>query len=265
MKKISIEIEKKICNDYLTNKYSSRELGEKYSVSKSTILRVLKRNNIEIKNKRLVNNNLKIDYFEIIDTEQKAYFLGFIFADGCVSNEELFIDINEKDIDILIKFREAIGSQSKISTRIKGKSSMSRIAIKNKTFVEHLSKYGIIENKTKKTNYLPYKAIPKELWRHFLRGLIDGDGWVIKTKENRYHIGYVTQYNSTASDFVYMINELIEDKWSNKIINKDKKYSVVQIQKYNQVKQLATVLYMNSNIHLSRKFQMAQEILDSKS
>lgn len=62
----------------------------------------------------------------------------------------------------------------------------------------------------------------------------------------------------------YSSRELGE-KWNNKIINKDKKYSVIQIQKYNQVKQLATVLYMNSNIHLSRKFQMAQEILDSKS
>ena len=265
MKRISIEIEKKICSDYSTGKYSSRELGEKYSLSKSTILRVLKRNNIEAKNRRLVNTNLDIDYFKEIITEQKAYFLGFIFADGCVSNEELFIDINEKDIDILIKFREEINSQAKISTRIKGKSSMSRIVVKNRTFTDHLSKYGIIKNKTKNTKHLPYEIIPKELWRHFFRGLIDGDGWITKTKENRYHIGYVTQYNSTALDFIYMMNELIEDKWKNRVINRNKKYSVVQIQKSEQVKQLATVLYMNSNIHLSRKFQMAQEILDSKS
>lgn len=265
MKRTSIELEKRICEDYLTEKYSSRELSEKYSLSKSTALRILKRNNIEIKNKRLVNTELKKDYFKVIDTEYKAYFLGFIFADGCVSNNELFIDINEKDIDILIVFRDEIDSKAKISTRIKGKSSMSRIAIKNKEFTDNLSQYGIIENKTKKTMHLPYQKIPKSLWRHFLRGLIDGDGWVIKTKEERYRIGYITQYSSTAVDFIYMMNELIEEKWKNKIVNKDKKYSVVQIQKHNQVKQLATVLYLNSNIHLSRKFQMAQEILDSKS
>lgn len=265
MKRISMELETRICEDYLTEKYSSRELGEKYSLSKSTILSVLKRNNIEAKNRRLVNTELKTDYFKTIDTEHKAYFLGFIFADGCISNNELFIDINEKDIDILIAFRDEINSQAKISTRIKGKSSMSRIAIKNKEFTDNLSQYGIIENKTKRTMHLPYEKIPKPLWRHFLRGLIDGDGWITKTKEEYYHIGYVTQYSSTAMDFVYMMNELIEEKWRNKIINRDKKYSVVQIQKYNQVRQLATVLYMNSNIHLSRKFQMAQEILDSKS
>lgn len=264
MKKISDTIEKNICKDYSTGKYSARELGEKYSVAKSTVLRVLKRNDIKAVNKRLVNNNLSVNFFETIDSEVKAYFLGFIFADGSISNNQLFIDINEKDIDILIKFREEINSQAKISTRIKGKSSMSRIAIKNKEFTDHLIKYGIIENKTKNTSHLPYEKIPKELWKHFLRGLIDGDGWVIKTKEERYAIGYVTQYTSTASDFVYMMNELIEDKWTNKILNRNNKYSVIQIQKFNQVKQLATVLYMDSNIHLSRKFQMAQEILDSK-
>ena len=85
MKRTSIELEKRICEDYLTEKYSSRELGEKYSLSKTTVLKILKRNNIEIKNKRLVNTELKKDYFKVIDTEYKAYFLGFIFADGCVS------------------------------------------------------------------------------------------------------------------------------------------------------------------------------------
>ena len=81
IQKTPIEIEKIICDDYLTNSYSSRELSKKYNLSKATILRILKRNNIEAKNRRLVNNNLNINYFEKIDTEQKAYFLGFIFAD----------------------------------------------------------------------------------------------------------------------------------------------------------------------------------------
>lgn len=61
-----------------------------------------------------------------------------------------------------------------------------------------------------------------------------------------------------------MINEIIENKWENKIINKEKRYAVVQIQKRKQVEQLATVLYKNSNIFLSRKFQIIQEILDLK-
>lgn len=264
VKKTSKEIEEKVCQDYLTNQYSSRELGVKYSLSKSTILRILERNGIKAENHRLVNNDLIIDYFKIIDSEEKAYFLGFIFADGCVSNNQLFIDINDKDREVLERFRQEVHSNCIISTRIKGKSIMSRITIKNKSFVEHLKRYGIVENKTNNTYHLPVELVPKNFYKDFIRGLIDGDGWIIKTQENYYKIGYVTHYSSVAEDFVYMINYLLIDKWNNKIIRRNNKYSTVQIQSKKQVEQLAHALYANNNICLSRKYQVAQEIYDSK-
>lgn len=269
MKTVSTNIEEKIINDYKTGKYSLRELGIKYSYSKSTILRIMQKNHIPMINKRLVNEQLIENYFENIDCEEKAYFLGFIFADGSVSDKgQLTIDINEKDIDILLAFKQVIKSNCKINTRTKGNSVMSRIAIKNNNFVQHLHKYGIVPNKTKNTKHLPLNLIPKNLWRHFLRGLIDGDGWIsrpIESCKTWYKIGFVTQYATTAQDFVNMINEIIEDKWTNKIINRNNnQYAVVQVQKKTQVKQLATALYADNNICLSRKLLIAQEIIDSK-
>lgn len=263
MKRTPVEIEKKVCQDYQTGNYSSRELGIKYSLSKTCILKILERYDIPKINRRLVNNNLDIHYFDIIDNEEKAYFLGFIFADGCVSNNEFFLDINEKDIKILHIFREKICSNCKIATRKKGNSMMSRIAIKNKEFCDSLKQYGIIDNKTKQTKNLPKSLIPRKFYRDFLRGLVDGDGWVIRTKENLYKIGFVTQYYSTAMDFAEMLNSLLEEKWKNKIITPKNKYAVVNIQKQSLVKQVALVLYKDNKICLSRKFQMAQEIFDS--
>ena len=263
MKRTPVEIEKKVCQDYQTGNYSSRELGIKYNLSKTCILKILERYDIPKINRRLVNNNLDIHYFDIIDNEEKAYFLGFIFADGCVSNNEFFLDINEKDIKILHIFREKICSNCKITTRKKGNSMMSRIAIKNKEFCDSLKQYGIIDNKTKQTKNLPKSLIPRKFYRDFLRGLVDGDGWVIRTKENLYKIGFVTQYYSTAMDFAEMLNSLLEEKWKNKIITPKNKYAVVNIQKQSLVKQVALVLYKDNKICLSRKFQMAQEIFDS--
>ncbi|MCI6366865.1 MAG: hypothetical protein MR911_10295 [Spirochaetia bacterium] len=263
IKRTSIEIEKKVCQDYQTGNYSSRELGIKYSLSKTCILKILERYNIPKINRRLVNNNLDVHYFDNIDTEEKAYFLGFIFADGSISNDEFFLDINEKDIEILLRIREEIHSNCKITTRKKGNSMMSRIAIKNKVFCSSLSQYGIIENKTKMTSHLPVEKIPTIFYKDFLRGLIDGDGWVIKTKQNLYKIGYVTQYYSTALDFVEMLNSLLEEKWKNKILTPKDRYAIVNIQKQSIVKQVALVLYKGNKICLSRKFQMAQEIFDS--
>lgn len=263
-KRVPKEIEKKVCIDYLTNKYSSRELGIKYSLSKSTVLRVLQRNNITPVNHRLVNNNLIINYFEHIDCEEKAYLLGFIFADGCVNNGQLWIDINNKDREILEKIRELFNSNCKISTRIKGKSIMSRITIKNVSFVSYLEQYGIVKNKTKETKHLPIDKIPVVFQKDFLRGLIDGDGWITKDDKNKWHIGYVTQYVTTAEDFVTIINNFLTPQWHNKIIRRNDKYAVVQIQSQIQVEQLAHALYADNNICLSRKFQLAQEIYDSK-
>lgn len=263
-RKISEEIEKKVCTDYLTDKYSSRELGIKYNLSKSTILRILQRNNITPINHRLVNNKLIVNYFEHIDCEEKAYLLGFIFADGSVNNGQLWIDINDKDREILEKIRNLLHSNCKISTRIKGKSIMSRITIKNTNFVSYLEQYGIIKNKTKETRHLPIDKIPQIFQKDFLRGLIDGDGWLTKDANNNWHIGYVTQYNTTAEDFVMMINIFLNPQWNNKIIRRNNKYAVVQIQSKIQVEQLAHALYADNKICLSRKFQLAQEIYDSK-
>ena len=167
IKRTSIEIEKKVCQDYQTGNYSSRELGIKYSLSKTCILKILERYNIPKVNRRLVNNNLDVHYFDNIDTEEKAYFLGFIFADGSISNDEFFLDINEKDIEMLLRIREEIHSNCKITTRKKGNSMMSRIAIKNKVFCSSFSQYGIIENKTKMTSHLPIEKIPTIFYKDF--------------------------------------------------------------------------------------------------
>lgn len=263
MQRTPKEIEEKICQDYILGNYSCRELGIKYNLSKSCVLRILKRNDIPRVNKRLVNNNLDVDFFKEIDSEEKAYFLGFIFADGCVSNGQFSLKIHERDIEIIHKFRELINSNCKITTQLYGNSMMSRIAIKNNLFCEHLKKYGIIENKTKKTKHLPLDLIPKKFYRDFLRGLVDGDGWVIKTGEGRYKIGFCTQYLSTAIDFKNMLNSLIEEKWENKILTPKDKYAVVNIQKQTVVKQVALALYKDNKICLSRKYHMAQEIFDS--
>ncbi len=53
--------------------------------------------------KKIYNEN----YFETIDSEDKAYFLGFIFADGCVTNDskkyryQLTLKLHSKDVGIL--------------------------------------------------------------------------------------------------------------------------------------------------------------------
>jgi len=81
-------VKKQIIDDYLSG-INNKELCKKYSKSRSYIQKLLKKNGIslrkgcEVTKKYHINEN----FFEEIDNENKAYILGLIFADGCISNK----------------------------------------------------------------------------------------------------------------------------------------------------------------------------------
>lgn len=133
-RKVTAGIEQSIIKDYFSEKYSgAREIGAKYGVSHSTVLRVLKENDIKVENHRLVNSNLIDNYFEVIDSEAKAYMVGFLFADGSIqSNGYLNIHIHNRDIELLERFKSDICSGAKITTQQRGNSLMSRMSFKSK-------------------------------------------------------------------------------------------------------------------------------------
>lgn len=82
-KEFSQEQIQDIINKYQNEHYAMQKIGETYNVSRSVIGRILKENNVSI-NKD--NHKYTADYrkFENIDSPEKAYWLGFIAADGCV-------------------------------------------------------------------------------------------------------------------------------------------------------------------------------------
>lgn len=58
-------------------------------------------------------------FFKTIDTEEKAYWLGFLYADGSVSKDlkAVTLELNIKDIDHIRKFKRAINSTHKITIK----------------------------------------------------------------------------------------------------------------------------------------------------
>jgi hypothetical protein len=110
-------------------------------------------------------------YFETIDSEDKAYWLGFLYADGCVRRgSETNIKLHKKDINHLKKFKETIKSHHKIS---KWKDYVS-ISVYSKKMYKDLVNLGCVPNKSKKDLSLP--NISNNLIKHFIRGYFDGDG-----------------------------------------------------------------------------------------
>lgn len=268
--KFSKEKEKEICEMYTSGKYNKKFIAEKFGCCVGTIINVLKRNNIEIVSHRVAHFSdmeLRDDFFETIDSEEKAYFLGFMFADGYVykgskNAKSVGLEIHIRDIDLIHKLKELLNTSNKIKYRKRSNTEMCSINVYSTKMANDLEKYGIVQNKTKVTKHLP--DIPLPYRRHFLRGLLDGDGWISIDKNGRYHVGFVSYHKSIAKDFQKACNSLIEEKNRSTITTKGKNSSgyVCAFQAQKQVKQLMTALYKDSTIYLTRKRELVEPLFN---
>lgn len=181
-------------DEFLKNnytKYSRKELGELLGRTVSSIQNRANRLGLKQDDKYTYNK----DFFEVIDTEEKAYWLGFIFADGYVnqsknktgsnSNNELGIELSVKDINHLKKFNKSLNGNVQVNTRERicfdgVKCTMCNIRLYSKKIVDDLSQYHIVNDKTHKKEFPIIEDT--ELFRHFMRGYFDGDGCVVDDK-----------------------------------------------------------------------------------
>ena len=128
--------------------------------------------------------------FETIDTEEKAYWLGFLYADGSVSSTDNRIELGlaEKDLRHIEKFRDFIGIQNKISYRASTKSY--RYAFRSISCKADLIKQGCVPKKSLILNFPTEYQVPKNFVKDFIRGYFDGDGWFTNT-ENCFQAGII--------------------------------------------------------------------------
>lgn len=125
--------------------------------------------------------NVDETFFESIDSEAKAYILGFIAADGCIhgTGKSFDITISEQDYDVLQDIRQALKYTGKIAVVKRQRTNLVRLCISNKSLVKQLNSLGFTNAKSK---VIRYPVIPSEMDRHFIRGVWDGDGWIGKSQ-----------------------------------------------------------------------------------
>lgn len=162
------------------------EISKKLNRPISSISSVIKRFNKAPK-KNLNNNPVNHNYFDKIDTENKAYFLGFIIADGSISdkprsNGRFSILITEEDSYILKILKEDLNIQTDIKIKnytagAKNRKPEALIRWTSRHMLETLKSYNILPNKTYNTAFkFNFDIIPETYLGAFIRGFIDGDG-----------------------------------------------------------------------------------------
>lgn len=246
IKEISIEEKNNIIEYGKNNQITHRAAAQMFNVKKSVIENLFK---IAGLNKKDIKS-LNINYFETIDTEEKAYWLGFIYADGSIQDKELEIGLNIADISHLEKFKTAIQSEHKIST--KEETNSCRIVVTRTEFVNHLKNHGVKKNKTYKKMEIPNMRY--ELFPHFVRGFFDGDGCISSDLS-------MCSFTGNDSDFMLEIINRFDIKLSDKAIRKKSNTSAVDIRMYgDNMRKFLTIIYSNANIYLDRKFELYKKV-----
>lgn len=241
---------------------SSETIAKELSISPTAVCRNLLKQDIEIIDQKYNHRKHEIDYhwLDNIDSEEKAYFLGLLWSDGNVSSRGNTISIRllNTDRDILEKLSQIIYGFSNLSTEKDGTYKMCNLTINSKDFKDKLSEYGCFPNKSATIKYPTFLA--DDLNRHFIRGLMDGDG----------SICYTDRVVACLSGNIFIINSFKEilQKYFKKNINiiiQNKKntetYNAYIYQKKN-IEMFFKWLYKDSSLFLNRKYDRFSFLID---
>ena len=249
------------------NKPSLSKLSKKYKIGSKTISDKLKSLGYEIINHQ---NKIKFDecIFDSIDTEEKAYWLGFIFADGYISNYDKLgnnrwyfeLSLNAEDKSHLDKFNKFMKHVDDNHVKINSAKCFNtesvtkrcRWAITNKHLWETLNSYGCIPSKSLILQF-PNENIFKsnDLIKHFIRGYWDGDGCLTYT--NKEYNNAVISVLGTE-DFLSELKNNLPLKFDYKLASKDDKLTKILSIHGKNAFELSYYLYNDATIYLQRKY-----------
>lgn len=258
-----------------TIKFSLDEINKMISLYKNPaitiieIARQLKYDSKTIK-KELIRLNLYdrekydkylISKFDIIDTEEKAYWIGFLAADASISNNQLSLRLAEKDKEHLLKFKQYIGINykiSKIETKLNDKIFIGyEYRISSTKFIKSLIKYNLITKKS--CNLVVPKIIPENLIRHYIRGIIDGDG-CYSISNNKMNFSLISSINVCEEIQNILINKCNVSKTKLQIKNYNiGRMAYLRYSGNKQILKIVNYLYDNSQIYLDRKRKLLQD------
>jgi len=211
-------------------------------------------------------------FFESINTEEKAYVLGFISSDGYVNKKlnQVKVDLKSTDEDVLVKIKNAMNYTNSIkhytySLSVDGYKyveEVSRLVISSPKLVSDLENLGVTQAKSNIIRF-PFGCFDKSLYRHYFRGYFDGDGSIsINHKRNNAMSINITSSDEMCCDMSEILKEIFDGitiyKYHRKKSNPNNSTIIVANREY--VIRLMEWMYEDSAIYLDRKYHKYQEI-----
>lgn len=245
-----------ILDCYCNQKLSIPKTSEKLNITTYLISKFLKENKLT----RIAGTERKYfhneAYFENITTERQAYWLGVLYADGCVSKDNSntgILRFSSIDKEWVEQFKIDINASNPVLEEIHKKFNKSiwKIRLSSTKTFNDLCNYGCVPNKSL---ILKFPKLPDELISHFIRGYFDGDGCI---SEKKYISG--KNYTTLKTGFCTGSKEFIEELLKflpvkHKLIEKRKNRNLYECRfSVNDSAKLYHYMYKDSTIWLQRK------------
>jgi hypothetical protein len=256
-------------NYYLVPK---KELAKRFQCPKQYLYFLAKEYKIADKNRFSCFDT----FFEKINSESKAYFLGLLYADGCIlhhkkqtRNPAMSLALQETDVHILETFRQKLKYKGKLHFRkrknIDGYNRQDTWAlhITSKKLVNDLIKLGCTSKKTFDAKLPNKKQVPEKFLRHFIRGFFDGDGCV-----NIRNTGFPTpmfRCNFAGTHkMCYGINKLFHNQLGFQMakLQPNKSIFVYCFGGNQQMRKFYHYLYDGASVFLKRKEEKMRQVFN---
>jgi hypothetical protein len=199
------------------------------------------------------------EVFNQIDNPNKAYWLGFLTADGSIFRHELRLKIGNVDYDHMVKYINFMGgdeSMLKIEIHQTTGNKLVKAIFCDEHMVDKLKCYGF--NYHKSAEEIPYYDIDDSLVFHYIRGILDGDGYI---KKDNSLIGWVG-----SKELLNWIKVKCEDKigrsvTGNVLKRNDTDSGLHYFNLYGKDKiEISKVLFESAETYLNRKYELAKKL-----
>lgn len=252
-----------MCSEFLNKKHTLWETSKYFGLNYKTMINGLIRFNLytPTRKHKTTKNSCDIpNYFEKIDSHEKAYFLGYLMSDGYICsttyNKQIGIGVNTKDEYILSYYRDIIGKNLKIR-RYK---NSSKLVFTSTKMYNDLVNLNFTECKSTKDYNFP--NISEEFESSFICGYFDGDG-CITIKSTGYSVCSICcnseSFLKDLQDILTKHNIHTRQIRKEKIKEKNPIYVLYLSKRENQLK-FKDFIYSKSPIYLKRKYNKFMKI-----
>lgn len=180
----SDELYNRIIKLYL-NKCTQKKICYDLLVSEMGIKKTLRRNKIKMRSYSECNRKYSLNehYFDVVDTQNKAYILGLLYADGCnhIGHHSVTLSLQECDKDVVKFVKDELEYDGPIRLVELNKKNPKyknqyTLCINSEYLSARLEELGVINAKSLKLTFPEW--LQDDMLPHFIRGYFDGDGCV---------------------------------------------------------------------------------------